>query len=79
MASGEGGPMYCLMSARSTNARSMAPVMLDVVKMITFGYLEQANNKSCMYYYRCPMGKTCSIYTVFQYIHLTHYETAKAT
>lgn len=39
MADDEGGPMYCLMSARSRNATSIVPVMLDVVKMRTFGCL----------------------------------------
>jgi hypothetical protein len=29
--------MNCLISALSTKARSMAPVMLDVVKMMTLG------------------------------------------
>ena len=33
IASSEGSPMYCLMSARSTNARSTAPVM-QIVEMI---------------------------------------------
>lgn len=28
--------MYCLMSARSTNARSIASVMFDVVMTMTF-------------------------------------------
>ena len=39
MAAGEGGPMYCLMSARSTKARSIAPVILDVVNIITLLFL----------------------------------------
>lgn len=33
-----GGPMYIFMSARSTNARSMAFEMLEVVNTITFGF-----------------------------------------
>ena len=40
IAAGDGGPMYCLISALSTNARSMAPVMLEVVKITTLGLLE---------------------------------------
>lgn len=39
MAAGDGGPIYCLMSALSTNARSIAPVTLEVVSIITLGYL----------------------------------------
>ena len=39
MADGDGKPMYCLMSARSTNARSIAPVMFEVVKMMTLLFL----------------------------------------
>lgn len=35
MADAFGGPMYCLMSARSRNAQSMADVMLDVVRIRT--------------------------------------------
>ena len=42
MAEDDGGPMYCLMSARSTNARSMAPVMLDVARMMTLGNLNRS-------------------------------------
>ena len=34
-ASTVGGPMNCLMSARSTKAMSMAPVMFEVVRMST--------------------------------------------
>ena len=34
-----GRPIYCLISARSTKAKSMASVMLEVVKINTFGYL----------------------------------------
>ena len=41
-----GGPMYCLMSARSTNAKSIAPVMLDVVSIRQFGNLHQRNHAS---------------------------------
>ena len=33
--------MYCLMSALSMNARSIAPVMLEVQKMRTFGRLRR--------------------------------------
>ena len=40
IAAGVGGPIYCLMSARSTNARSIAPVTLEVVSINTFGYLK---------------------------------------
>ena len=40
IAAGVGGPIYCLISALSTNARSMAPVTLDVVSINTFGYLK---------------------------------------
>ena len=40
IAAAVGGPIYCLMSALSTNARSMAPVTLDVVSIKTFGYLK---------------------------------------
>ena len=36
--------MYCLMSARSTNAKSIAPVMLDVVSIRQFGNLHQRNH-----------------------------------
>lgn len=36
----EGGPMYCLMSARSTNAKSIFSVMFDVVRMTTLECLE---------------------------------------
>ena len=43
MAGGDGNPIYCLMSARSTNAKSMAPVTLEVVRIITFGYLKKEN------------------------------------
>ena len=32
-----GGPTYCLTSALSTKAKSMAPVILEVVRMRTFG------------------------------------------
>lgn len=39
MAAADGGPMYCLMSALSTKARSMAPVTLDVVKIRTLEFL----------------------------------------
>lgn len=39
MAAGDGGPIYCLMSALSTNAKSIAPVTLEVVSIITLGYL----------------------------------------
>ena len=35
----EGGPIYCLISALSTKAKSTAPVMFEVVRMRTFGYL----------------------------------------
>ena len=33
--------MYCLMSARSMNARSMAPVMFEVARISTFGFLQE--------------------------------------
>lgn len=39
MAGMVGGPMYCLISARSTNATSMAPVILEVAMIKAFGYL----------------------------------------
>jgi len=32
-----GGPTYCFTSALSTKARSIAPVILEVVRMRTFG------------------------------------------
>ena len=41
MAAGDGGPIYCLMSALSTKAKSIAPVMLEVVNIMTFGYLKE--------------------------------------
>ena len=44
MAEDDGGPMYCLMSARSTNARSMAPVMFDVARMMTLGNLDKTHH-----------------------------------
>ena len=50
MAGGDGNPIYCLMSARSTNAKSMAPVTLDVVRIITFGNLEKENKFRLDYY-----------------------------
>jgi len=31
--------MYCFISARSTKAKSIAPVTFDVVRMSTLGYL----------------------------------------
>ena len=49
MAFGEGRPMYCLISARSTNARSIAPVIFEVVKIMTLGYLK---NKMILQYNR---------------------------
>jgi len=39
IAAADGGPIYCLMSALSTKARSIAPVTLEVVSIITLGYL----------------------------------------
>mmetsp|Transcript_47335 Transcript_47335/g.111618 ORF Transcript_47335/g.111618 Transcript_47335/m.111618 type:complete len:279 (+) Transcript_47335:128-964(+) len=38
LALAEGRPMYCLMSARSTKARSIASVMLEVVMTITLRF-----------------------------------------
>jgi len=38
LANSDGGPMNCLISARSTKARSMASVMLDVVIINTLGF-----------------------------------------
>ena len=40
MAARDGGPIYCLMSALSTKAKSIASVTLDVVRINTLGYLE---------------------------------------
>lgn len=36
----DGGPMYCLMSALSTNAKSIFSVTLDVVRITTLGCLQ---------------------------------------
>ena len=40
MACTDGSPTYCLISARSTNAKSIAAVMFEVVSIITLGYLK---------------------------------------
>lgn len=45
MAPGEGGPIYCLISALSTKARSIAPVTLEVVRIITLLYLKKIGIK----------------------------------
>ena len=54
MAEDDGGPMYCLMSARSTNARSMAPVMFDVARMMTLGNLNKMHNFMIQPMYQSP-------------------------
>lgn len=41
IACAEGGPMYCLISALSMNARSIASVMFDVARINTLGFLEE--------------------------------------
>lgn len=43
MAAGDGGPIYCFISALSTNAKSIAPVTLDVVSIKTLGCLQKQN------------------------------------
>jgi hypothetical protein len=40
MAYTDGNPMYCLISARSTNAKSIAAVIFEVVRIRTLGYLK---------------------------------------
>jgi hypothetical protein len=40
MACTDGNPIYCLMSALSTNAKSIAAVIFEVVRIRTFGYLK---------------------------------------
>jgi len=40
MACTDGSPTYCLISARSMNAKSIAAVMFEVVSIITLGYLK---------------------------------------
>jgi len=40
MACTDGSPMYCLISARAMNAKSVAAVMFEVVRIITLGYLK---------------------------------------
>lgn len=55
----EGGPMYCLMSARSTNAKSIFSVMFDVVRMTTLECLEDqvvAGKKICI-----KSNKICTV------------------
>lgn len=42
----DGGPMYCLMSALSTNAKSIFSVTLDVVRITTLECL-QYEHKGC--------------------------------
>jgi hypothetical protein len=44
MACTDGSPTYCLISARSTNAKSIAAVMLEVVSIITLGYLKHKHD-----------------------------------
>lgn len=44
MACTDGSPTYCLISARSTNAKSIAAVMFEVVSIITLGYLKNKHN-----------------------------------
>lgn len=41
----DGGPMYCLMSALSTNAKSIFSVMFDVVRITTLECLEHEVKK----------------------------------
>jgi hypothetical protein len=40
----DGSPTNCLLSARSTNAKSIAAVMFEVVSIITLGYLKNKYN-----------------------------------
>jgi hypothetical protein len=40
MAYTDGNPIYCLISARSTNAKSIAAVIFEVVRIRTLGYLK---------------------------------------
>jgi hypothetical protein len=44
MACTEGIPTHCLISAGSTNAKSVASVMFEVVNIITLGYLKHRND-----------------------------------
>ena len=44
MACTDGSPTYCLISARSTKAKSIAAVMFEVVSIITLGYLKCKHN-----------------------------------
>ena len=48
MAPGEGGPIYCLISTLSTKARSIAPVTLEVVRIITLLYLKMDRNHNIL-------------------------------
>jgi hypothetical protein len=40
MACTDGSPAYCLISAQSTNAKSIAAVLFEVVSIITLGFLK---------------------------------------
>ena len=44
MACTDGSPTYCLISALSTNAKSIAAVMFEVVSIITLGYLKHKHD-----------------------------------
>ena len=47
MARGVGRPINCFISARSTNAKSIVPDILDVESIKTFGNLK-INNKTIL-------------------------------
>jgi hypothetical protein len=72
MACTDGSPTYCLISARSTDAKSVAAVMFEVVSIITLGCPKHKHN----FYDNRSVGTTvlylflCFVDCASRYIHV---------